>query len=64
MPAQKVSRIEKYKTVFTINFFRADMPEAYIRCPHNGYMEFVLPAGHRDMFVRIPRPETNVDWFK
>lgn len=48
---------------FNVLFFKG-VQDAYIRCPHGGYMEFILPAGHRNMFVRIPKPDTNVDWNK
>lgn len=38
------------------------MPDAFIRCPGGGQMTFSLPPGQKDMYVQIPRPQTNVDW--
>ncbi|XP_074028257.1 uncharacterized protein [Leptinotarsa decemlineata] len=38
------------------------LPNVNIRCPSNGHIEFVLPPGQRHAFVKIPRPETNIDW--
>ncbi|KAJ8931727.1 hypothetical protein NQ314_015325 [Rhamnusium bicolor] len=39
-----------------------EIPNTYIKCPGNGMLEFTLPTGQRHMFVRIPRPESNVDF--
>ncbi|KAG5877748.1 hypothetical protein JTB14_000542 [Gonioctena quinquepunctata] len=38
------------------------LPNVNIRCPKNGHIEFILPPNQRHMFVKIPRPETNIDW--
>ncbi|KAJ8943593.1 hypothetical protein NQ318_006595 [Aromia moschata] len=39
-----------------------DVPTAYIRCPANGFLDFTLPPGQRDMVVRIPKPESNLEF--
>ncbi|KAJ8983464.1 hypothetical protein NQ317_014922 [Molorchus minor] len=39
-----------------------DIPNAFIRCPANGFLDFNLPPGQSNMIVRIPKPETNVDF--
>lgn len=44
------------------HFLFTDISKAYIKCPGNGVLEFVLPPGQGQMMVKIPRPESNVDF--
>lgn len=41
-----------------------DIPQPFIKCPANGYISAVLPPGQNRMFVQIPRPHSNVDWWR
>ncbi|XP_072400002.1 uncharacterized protein [Diabrotica undecimpunctata] len=66
--------IEKYVCDPNMNWMPTVRPDAlynactktpsntYINCPQKGQIDFILPEGQRQMFVKIPRPEANVDW--
>lgn len=38
--------------------------EPFIKCPSGGEMEVKLLPGQKTADVRIPRPESNVDWWR
>lgn len=40
------------------------VPRPFIKCPSNGYLSAILPPGQSHVFVQIPRPHSNVDWWR
>lgn len=38
--------------------------QPFIKCPSGGEMEVALPPGEKVVTVKIPRPESNVDWWR
>ncbi|XP_017775137.1 PREDICTED: fibrillin-1 [Nicrophorus vespilloides] len=38
--------------------------EPSIRCPNGGSLNFDLPKGKNSVMVQIPKPESNVDWWR
>lgn len=48
--------------IVVLNF--SGIPRPFIKCPSNGYISATLPSGQSQMLVQIPRPHTNVDWWR